>query len=49
MDWLINLLVIWLSFDIVVVATAWYASVTIAPRYPHWWRRVIVDVEPNYY
>jgi hypothetical protein len=48
MQWFIYLLVIWLSFDIVIVATAWYASVVIAPRYPTWWKRVIVDIEPDY-
>ena len=48
MQWFLYLLVIWLSFDIIVVATAWYAWAVIAPRYPNWWKRVVVDVEPDY-
>lgn len=47
MDWLLKLGVIWFSFDILVIATAWYAVSVIKPRCPNWWKQVIVDSEPK--
>ena len=47
MDWLLKLIVIWLSIDILIVASVWYAVSTIRPLYPNWWRRVIVDDDPE--
>lgn len=44
---LLELLAIWLSFDVVVFATGWYAVKTIKPSFPNWWRRHIVDYGPN--
>ena len=49
MGWLYDFLVIWLSMDILIFATAWYASTVIPPRWPDWWRRVVVDIEPDYH
>ena len=47
MDWLLKLIVIWFSIDVVIIATGWYAVNVIKPHFPNWWRRVIVDVEPK--
>jgi len=49
MDWLLKFTVIWISIDIVIAATIWYGISTIRPRYPNWWRRVVVDDEPEYH
>lgn len=43
MPWVSKLILIWLSFDVVVIATGWYLTTTIRPYYPRWWRRVIAD------
>jgi len=43
MDWLFKFIIIWLSLDIVIIATGWYFVYTIRPVFPDWWRRVIVD------
>lgn len=47
MDWLLKLVIIWLSFDILTLATVWYAVNVIKPRCPHWWKQVVVDIEPK--
>ena len=46
MNWLVKLVVIWMSIDILMLATSWYGVTVIKPRYPDWWKRVIVDHEP---
>ncbi|HMQ54915.1 MAG TPA: hypothetical protein PKE64_22325 [Anaerolineae bacterium] len=46
MDWMIKLAVLWICFDIVVVSTSWYIKNIIEPRWPEWWERAIVGVEP---
>ncbi|MCL4304244.1 MAG: hypothetical protein KJ077_51655 [Anaerolineae bacterium] len=46
---LVEFLVIWLSFDIVVFATGWYAVKTIKPSFPNWWKRHIADYGPNFH
>ncbi len=48
MNWLLNFVVIWLSISLFVVATSWYTAKTIAPRCPNWWKRVVVDFEPDF-
>ena len=48
MDWLLKFTVIWLSLDILIIATAWYAVNILKPRFPRWWKRVIVDDEPGF-
>ena len=48
MEWLLSFSVIWLSIDIIVIATGWYLVSTIKPRCPEWWRRVVVDEEPKF-
>jgi hypothetical protein len=48
MDWLLKLVVIWISIDIVTIATGWYAINVIKPRFPNWWRQVIIaDADPE--
>ena len=47
MDWLLKFIVIWLSLDILIIATAWYGLTTIQPLCPNWWRRVIADDYPE--
>ncbi|NJN97534.1 MAG: hypothetical protein HC875_27360 [Anaerolineales bacterium] len=47
MAWLLKLILIWLSFDVVVMATGWYLATTIRPYFPNWWRRVIADDCPG--
>ena len=49
MDWLLKFMAIWLSLDILIVATAWYGIATIKPLYPNWWRRVIADDDPEFF
>lgn len=44
---LLNIIILWLSLDIIILATAWYLVTTIKPRYPNWWRQMIVDDEPD--
>jgi|GEM_PF-6044156 len=43
MEWLLKLVVIWLSIDILIIATGWYFVTTIKPLCPGWWKRVVVD------
>jgi hypothetical protein len=47
MSWLLQLIVIWLSLDILIIATGWYAVTTLKPYFPNWWKRTIADVEPD--
>lgn len=47
MDWLLKFVVIWLSIDILTIATAWYAVTVIKPHCPNWWKQVIADYEPK--
>lgn len=46
---LLKLGVIWLSIDIIVVATIWYAATAIQPRFPHWWKRFVADDKVNWW
>ena len=48
MEWVLKFTVIWLSIDILIFATSWYAITVIRPRWPNWWKQVIVDVEPEF-
>ena len=49
MIWWLKFVVIWLSIDIVVLATAWYAVNTLKQYFPDWWERVIAcEVEPDF-
>jgi hypothetical protein len=45
--WLLKLGFIWLSIDVVVLATGWYLVKTIRPYFPHWWQQVIADDWPS--
>ena len=44
----IQFLVIWVAIDIVIIASGWYLVNVVKPRYPGWWRRMVVDEEPAY-
>lgn len=44
--WL-ELIIIWLMLDVFIMAGVWVAINTIKPRYPEFWKRVIVDHEPD--
>lgn len=47
MNWWVKLGVIYLSLDVFIIATAWYAATVIKERWPGWWKRVVVDDEPG--
>jgi hypothetical protein len=47
MDWLFKLVVIWLSLDVLIIATGWYAVKAIKPLFPNWWKEVIADNAPE--
>jgi hypothetical protein len=44
MNWLLRLVVIWFSLDVVIMATGWYAKSIVKVQFPNWWRRVICDL-----
>ena len=44
--WL-ELIIIWLILDVFILAGAWLTINTIKPRYPEFWKRIIVDDEPD--
>lgn len=48
MEWAVKSVIIWLSFDVIVIATIWYLCQTIPQLWPTWWREVVVDVDPAY-
>lgn len=47
MDWLIKVAVVWLSVDIVLLATVWYVAVIVKQLWPDWWSRVVIDIDPE--
>lgn len=47
MNWLLNILIVWISIDIVVIATGWYILEVIMVQFPNWSRRVICDDGPE--
>ena len=49
MTWLLDLMILWFSLSILIVATGWYAARVIPLFWPQWWRRVVVDTEPDHY
>ena len=40
---IIQFLVMCLAIDIVIIASGWYLVNVVKPRYPGWWRRMVVD------
>ena len=42
MDWLLKVIAIWLTVDILVIATFWYANHTIKHLWPNWWQQVVI-------
>lgn len=47
MIWLLKFLITWLSIDVVVIATGWYANNVVRVYFPNWWKRVICDDQPD--
>jgi len=43
-----KLILLWLSVDIIIIATGWYLVTVIEPCYPEWWRRYIIDEMPSH-
>jgi hypothetical protein len=43
MDWLVKVVVIWLSIDTLVISTAWYVTTTLKHIKPEWWRHIVVE------
>jgi len=39
----LKIVTLWLSFDIILLATGWYLATTVRPLCPDWWRKVVVD------
>ena len=36
----------WVSLSVLIIATSWYLTVTIAARWPEWWKQIVVDLDP---
>ena len=49
LEWLLNFFIVWIGVDIIIFASVWYLVTTIRPRYPNWWKRVVVDNETTFY
>jgi hypothetical protein len=51
MEWFLKVVILWLSFDLILISTFWYLTVTVKPLWPAWWKAVIVDDlgEPDFY
>ena len=49
MESVLDFIILWLSLDVIIVATGWYMVTTIKPRCPNWWRRTIADDDPTYH
>jgi hypothetical protein len=47
MDWLLKCIVLWLSLDVIIITTGWYAVTTIEPRYPDWWNKNVAAYSPE--
>lgn len=46
-NWLFKLAIVWAGLSTMIMATCWYLVTTIKPLCPDWWRRVVVDIEPE--
>lgn len=48
MVWWLQLIIVWLSIDLIVLVTGWYVT-TLKQYFPNWWERVIAcEVEPEF-
>ncbi len=47
MVWLLEIAFIWLTISLLVLATGWYLSTLVPRLWPDWWRRVVIDLEPD--
>jgi hypothetical protein len=43
MIYFIKVAVIWLSLDVLILASVWYATSTVQPLFPGWWKAVVCD------
>ncbi|NJN93165.1 MAG: hypothetical protein HC875_03265 [Anaerolineales bacterium] len=47
MVWWLQFIIIWLSIDLIIIATGWYIA-TLKAYFPNWWEQVIAcEVEPD--
>jgi len=44
---LYKLLVLWFAFDVFLVASIWFATSTIQPLFPGWWKNTVCDTVPT--
>lgn len=42
-NWWLEFIIIWLSIDIIIIATGWFTVGTIKTFFPNWWERVIAS------
>lgn len=47
MEWLLKFVILWLSCDIVIIATCWFAVSTIKAHCPNWWENHIAAPYPK--
>jgi hypothetical protein len=47
MEWWLTLIIIWLCLDIMILAVIVGGIRLIKPHCPTWWKRAIVDDEPE--
>lgn len=47
LEWLLIFVIIWLCLSVIIIATSWYMAETLQPFIPNWWKRVIVDDQPE--
>jgi hypothetical protein len=38
---------VWLAVDVIILATVWFATSTIQPLFPGWWKTVVCDTVPT--
>ncbi|NIT56062.1 MAG: hypothetical protein GWN00_07425 [Aliifodinibius sp.] len=44
---LYKVFVLWLAADAIIIATIWFATSTIQPLFPGWWKAVVCDTVPT--
>ena len=40
---ILKVVVSWLSLDVLILASVWYATSTVQPLFPGWWKAVVCD------
>ena len=46
---LLIFIAVWATIDAIIIAVGWCFVTVIKPRYPEWWRRVIVNKDTTDY